>query len=166
MRTDRSKSSAIERAEKKETFDKSLNKRSRHNNAGHDKIEVTSWMGGTVKLHLLNATNQGKPFLLAELNFRDHKTWREMPATQKAAMKEKELRHLLREIERTRLDEEDGINIPKEDVAQITEIKSAKIRRQTELDGKSAVQVLREPPRIGRLTSLLDHLQVILDLFV
>ena len=69
----------------------------------------------------LNAKNGSKRYLLAELNFRDQKKWRDVPAETKNAMKEKELRHFLRGLERAQPDGEEGIQHECDD--HVTEFK-------------------------------------------
>ena len=54
---------------------------------------LTPYVNGIVVLSYPNGKNGSKPYLLAELDFRDQKKWRDVPVATKNAMKEKELRY-------------------------------------------------------------------------
>ena len=120
IRTREYKSSTIVTEEKKASYDAALGKKL-NPKEGKYLNDLTPYVNGTVVLSYLNAKNGGKPYLLAELNFRDQKKWRDVPAATKNTMKEKDLQHFLRGFERTRLDDEEGIQHECDD--HITEFK-------------------------------------------
>jgi hypothetical protein len=74
IRTNKYKSSTIEVEEKMKKFDASFAKAKNMNIASKNLIEVTAAMEGAVVLRHLNIKNNGKPYLLAELEYRQHPT--------------------------------------------------------------------------------------------
>ena len=103
---------------------------------------MTSLLPSMVRLlSYLNGVNGGKPYLLAELDFRDQKKWRDLTNPQKNAMNEKELRHFLRGLERTRLDEEESIQHKRDEL--VNEIKPLSLEMQEWLE-EHQVRIMNE----------------------
>eukprot|EP00956_Cyclotella_meneghiniana_P009649 scaffold13339_cov32-Cyclotella_meneghiniana.AAC.1 len=144
MRTSKNKSSAIVAEEKKSLFNKALTKKLNPKEGKH-LLDLTPFINGKVVLSYLNLKNGGKPFLLAELDFRDQKRWRDLTDAQKNAMNEKELRYFLRSLERTRLDEEEGIQYEEDE--KVSEIKPLSPEMQEWLEERQ-VEIMNE--RINR----------------
>ena len=140
MRTSKNKSSAIVAEEKKSLFNKALTKKLNPKEGKH-LLDLTPFINGKVVLSYLNLKNGGKPFLLAELDFRDQKRWRDLTDAQKNAMNEKELRYFLRSLERTRLDEEEGIQYEEDE--KVTEIKPLSPEMQEWLEERQ-VEIMNE----------------------
>eukprot|EP00956_Cyclotella_meneghiniana_P017424 scaffold28348_cov21-Cyclotella_meneghiniana.AAC.2 len=119
LRTSKNKSSTVVAEEKKKVYDAALQKKL-NPKEGKLLMDFTPFINGTVVLSYLNGVNGGRPYLLAELDFRDEKKWRDLTDAQKSSMSDKELRYFLRGLERTRLDYEEGIQYEKdEDVSEI-----------------------------------------------
>ena len=140
MRTNKNKSSAVVAEEKKTLFNAALQKKL-NPKEGKYLNDLTPFINGKVVLSYLNIKNGGKPFLLAELNFRDQKRWRDLTDAQKNAMNEKELRYLLRSLERTRLDEEEGIQYEEDE--KVSEIKPLSPEMQEWLEERQ-VEIMNE----------------------
>ena len=120
LRTNKNKSSTVVAEEKKKVYDAALQKKL-NPKEGKLLMDFTPFINGTDVLSYLNGVNGGRPYLLAELDFRDEKKWRDLTDAQKSSMTDKELRYFLRGLERSRLDSEEGIQHEKDE--SVTAIK-------------------------------------------
>eukprot|EP00956_Cyclotella_meneghiniana_P026414 scaffold57012_cov63-Cyclotella_meneghiniana.AAC.7 len=107
----------------------------------HTNKNKSSTVVAEEKKTLFNATLQKKLNLKEELDFRDQKKWRDLTNPQKNAMNEKELRHFLRGLERTRLDEEESIQHERDEL--VNEIKPLSLEMQEWLE-EHQVRIMNE----------------------
>ena len=140
MHTNKNKSSTVVAEEKKTLFNAALQKKL-NPKEGKYLNDLTPFINGTVVLSYLNGVNGGRPYLLAELDFRDEKKWRDLTDAQKSSMSDKELRYFLRGLERARLDTEEGILHEKDEL--VTEIKPLSPEMQEWLE-EHQVRIMNE----------------------